>query len=889
MAAPFVAAYGATPFPPPGYDSGLPEFSEHLEDLLSDPSLPPLAQFAVDDMAVLRFDDSDMGWISPRLLDHSAVQSEVAKSPSLGSHPAETEGSISLSPSAASQSILTPSSTFSPYVTNLDDPESDSYNSTSPESDSSTSQYVVVDQLNGETRRSNHRMNVRSARASPSIPSATQATGPSSITSRESSAPQQQMGNPQLQSFASSSSGGMHDYSGNANAQYSSFNDGDFDLFGNTGGSFEENSFGASNLANNTSLPFRTTQGGTIPSQSPFQTGYQQAGELNSSTFAPSSTYPVQGLSNQFNAGNTSFATPVQHFTNDAAFQQFLNASRLGNTPTQSAAFSHAHPTTQASFRSVPSTSSSMTPTQAVPIPRPAYRQPRLQVNITSADGDYSPHSSQSGTSFDDHSTSLGGVFTAIRQADPSMRLNIGTQRATQHEHKVQKGGRKKGIHLTEPSRARSHQMRKIGACWRCAMQRDPCDHGDPCSRCAMRSQRGQNYYFGCERSKLPDFVIDFLPPSLCFDHTKAVLEDTVRTEVVGWHRENSIDVYLSCGYGPPLRWKLTEFTPKSQKLLWQLQYFQDPRTGRSMHRRKYAPPYGLVKLDGVDDANFDDYLKDLLEPFHLNELGPSFYAEENEVDQDMFQCRVLDMMSRLYIGTGDDKLKLLLRDILRMMVITWIMGHTLTITEDTLRPVINNVRHSRTPNDYELQDFHSPRLANRQLKFFFGVLRNQIYEKLLKWLQQTLHTAGKKEQTWLQSFCVILGFAMVLEEIQRTLHCHADASIVRNEATPEQAEVQAVNSCKTIDDRFKLLIGLFQCKYRDKKWGEYGSFGNGTPELKEPIARDFCSTLRNLVEYKQGHLRSRENVPFSHDNQCLYTTRLTARFLLPFLDLPRT
>ncbi|EME80086.1 uncharacterized protein MYCFIDRAFT_204448 [Pseudocercospora fijiensis CIRAD86] len=430
--------------------------------------------------------------------------------------------------------------------------------------------------------------------------------------------------------------------------------------------------------------------------------------------------------------------------------------------------------------------------------------------------------------------------------------------------------------------------MRKIGACWRCAMQRDPCDHGDPCSRCAMRSQRGQNYYFGCDRSKLPDFVTDFLPQSLCFDHTKGVLEDTVRTEVVNWHRENSIDVYLSCGYGPPLRWKLTEFSPKSPNLLWQLQYFQDPRTGRSIPRKKYSPPYGLLKLDGVDDKSFDDYLKDLLEPFHLNELGQSFYAEENEVDQDMFQCQVLHMMSRLYIGTCDDKLKSLLRDILRMMVITWIMGHTLTITEDTLRPVINNVRHSRKPNDYELQEFTSPRLANRQLKFFFGVLRNQMYEKLLKWLQQTLHTAGKKEQTWLQSFCVILGFAMVLEEIQRTIQCHADALIVRSEATPEQAETQAFNSCKGIDDRFKLLVGLFQCKYRDKKWGEYGSFGNGTPELKEPIAHEFCSILRNMVEYKQGHLRSRENVPFSLENQCRYTTRLTARFLLPFLDLPK-
>ena len=38
------------------------------------------------------------------------------------------------------------------------------------------------------------------------------------------------------------------------------------------------------------------------------------------------------------------------------------------------------------------------------------------------------------------------------------------------------------------------------------------CDEGTPCQRCMMKSQKGQTYFFDCDRSKLPDFVHDFLP-----------------------------------------------------------------------------------------------------------------------------------------------------------------------------------------------------------------------------------------------------------------------------------------------------------------------------------------------------------------------------------------
>nr|POE96617.1 hypothetical protein CFP56_78619 [Quercus suber] len=61
----------------------------------------------------------------------------------------------------------------------------------------------------------------------------------------------------------------------------------------------------------------------------------------------------------------------------------------------------------------------------------------------------------------------------------------------------TRRGGRRRHTHLPDQARIKSHKMRKTGACWGCALQRDP---------------KGHIYYFPCDRSKLPDLVLDFLP-----------------------------------------------------------------------------------------------------------------------------------------------------------------------------------------------------------------------------------------------------------------------------------------------------------------------------------------------------------------------------------------
>ena len=136
--------------------------------------------------------------------------------------------------------------------------------------------------------------------------------------------------------------------------------------------------------------------------------------------------------------------------------------------------------------------------------------------------------------------------------------------------------------------------------------------------------------------------------------HQKQTIEDCVNDQVLHWDHDSPLDVYLTSGYGPALRWPLYEFKPKSDELLNQLQYLQDPITGSSRRHHKYSPPFGLLKLDSSDEVRIENYLEQLLDKNYLWDLGWSCFEEETQVDEDAFQAKLLDLMCNLYLDTQD-------------------------------------------------------------------------------------------------------------------------------------------------------------------------------------------------------------------------------------------
>jgi len=58
----------------------------------------------------------------------------------------------------------------------------------------------------------------------------------------------------------------------------------------------------------------------------------------------------------------------------------------------------------------------------------------------------------------------------------------------------------------------------------------------------------------------------------------------------------------------------------------------------------------------------------------------------------------------------------------------------------------------------------------------------------------------------------MMIGLAMLLEERQRTVEIQADAKASKGERSTEDAQQEALNACERMDEKYKLLIGLFQC-----------------------------------------------------------------------------
>lgn len=138
--------------------------------------------------------------------------------------------------------------------------------------------------------------------------------------------------------------------------------------------------------------------------------------------------------------------------------------------------------------------------------------------------------------------------------------------------------------------------------------------------------------------------------------HSKPSIERHVLEQVSRWNTGNSIDIYLTSGYGPALMWRCCEFQPNGQELLGQLQYLQETSTGTQQRRMKYSPPFALERLDENDDRYFREYLDQrLMAPNILKTLGGTFYEEECMVDPQRFQAQVLDLMCTLYSQTSEE------------------------------------------------------------------------------------------------------------------------------------------------------------------------------------------------------------------------------------------
>ncbi|CAD0093707.1 unnamed protein product [Aureobasidium mustum] len=214
----------------------------------------------------------------------------------------------------------------------------------------------------------------------------------------------------------------------------------------------------------------------------------------------------------------------------------------------------------------------------------------------------------------------------------------------------IHKGGRSGG--LDGNTRAHANQMRKLGACWICAFQRDQCDPGSPCTRCQDRSIRGSLHMLPCSRMHLQELVHQFLPATMNRQHRRDEILSFAKKSLGFWRADAPIQVHLtSLGMGH-FTWDLHEYEPSSQDLLLQKRY-KVGISGTWQRIEKRSPPLALKQVNFSPSHKLEDYVDNIVDQYLEMFQEQAYYGEEDSCA--MFQNELLRALCSLYTSLPDE------------------------------------------------------------------------------------------------------------------------------------------------------------------------------------------------------------------------------------------
>jgi hypothetical protein len=232
-------------------------------------------------------------------------------------------------------------------------------------------------------------------------------------------------------------------------------------------------------------------------------------------------------------------------------------------------------------------------------------------------------------------------------------------------------------------------------------------------------------------------------------------------------------------------------------------------------------------------------------------------------------------------------------------------MSHTLTIAEETKGTILSRMHSYASPTHY-VEGFTSPRMTNRQLKYFFSRLQRQIHTNVLNKLQQ-IFKSSKGCDRWLAAFVAVLGMCMALEDQQQTVHLvmstRAESDEPGSLGRARDMQDQADHACREIDARVHFVQQIFRWKYNRKHnpllnpeldWEKESGFGDkSSVDFVRKVAHLVRENSKSTCPYGVStefanvtiadYLQQQQRVSISSANQTKYSSRLVGQFLLSF------
>ena len=232
----------------------------------------------------------------------------------------------------------------------------------------------------------------------------------------------------------------------------------------------------------------------------------------------------------------------------------------------------------------------------------------------------------------------------------------------------------------------------------------------------------------------------------------------------------------------------------------------------------------------------------------------------------------------------------------LKLIVISFIMGHALTFVENTR----DDVWRCLLNPPIELYGAKtSSRWLNKQVKFLMSTVHVTLMSQVLAKIQNMLHGSDKTLRA--ATFASILTIAMAAESIQIAIWCR-DSTDRRINGIIDQDGDRVRGIVALMDERMDFLCRLFHQKHKSLRMNRYHpSPRSGAPGQLDASAQEFVQRVNRLVNDKRKSellnfhhleigmltclsddiLTDRSNLPPPSSFADLNTSRLVAKFLL--------
>lgn len=266
--------------------------------------------------------------------------------------------------------------------------------------------------------------------------------------------------------------------------------------------------------------------------------------------------------------------------------------------------------------------------------------------------------------------------------------------------------------------------------------------------------------------------------------------------QVHTWHTEPLVVSILTCNDLPAIDCVMYAFDAKSPNVLQQFKY------GKSRPSIVPSPPLALKQLGKTEAKQYDQYFRDCISCY-LPSFVNMCFAQEDDAE---FHTELLRLLTSFQ---PREKIEVeLLNNIWRLLLMTYVIGHTLNIEQSCLEKISAQLQ---TQDTYDKYSF--PRVGGRQLKCYIVWLRKDLMRATQKILQQFLAPSTGTDM-WPTAFVVLLGLAMILEEDQKTIKIASDRRVREEEMSPDEAEAEAKVQGALLDNALSMQIELFMVKY---------------------------------------------------------------------------